>query len=34
MEILPHEKPIYEYEETIKQVEEQNKNGLKMRLIK
>ncbi len=27
MEILPHEKPIYEYEETIKQLEEQNKNN-------
>ncbi|NGX43892.1 MAG: Acetyl-coenzyme A carboxylase carboxyl transferase subunit alpha [Candidatus Anoxychlamydiales bacterium] len=27
MEILPHEKSIYEYEETIKQVEEQNKNN-------
>ncbi|NGX34204.1 MAG: Acetyl-coenzyme A carboxylase carboxyl transferase subunit alpha [Candidatus Anoxychlamydiales bacterium] len=27
MEILPHEKPIYEYEETIEQLEEQNKNN-------
>ena len=27
MEILPHEKQIYEYEETIKQVKEQNKNN-------
>ena len=27
MEMLPHEKPIYEYEETIRQLEEQNKNN-------
>nr|NGX36490.1 hypothetical protein [Candidatus Anoxychlamydiales bacterium] len=27
MTILPHEKQIFEYEDTIKQVKEQNKNN-------